>query len=96
MALIDEIIFDNFPDASTGLTHDELVRELDLGIFHTGKMIQTVFDLVVHPEGGEVDTESVVAAVLSLLAFVGRLGFLVDALECMPELERITSPMGNA
>jgi hypothetical protein len=43
-------------------------------------MVELIFDLAVHPNA-EIDVDEIAAASMSLLAYLGQLGRLVDALE---------------
>ncbi len=82
MAAISDLIAERFANRVPTTTLDAscVIVQLDMGLFHAGKMVESVFDMVVHPTTA-VDEDAVAAALLSLLAYIGQLGGAVDALE---------------
>lgn len=58
----------------------QAVHDLDNGLLLAGKMLDIIYDLVLHPNDG-LDEEAVAAACKSTIAMLGCLGSSVDALD---------------
>ncbi|MCP3735969.1 hypothetical protein M9979_13935 [Sphingomonas sp. RP10(2022)] len=94
MAFIDKVI-DHRLGHNSSIDIGLVAADLDLGLLHIGKMLETIHDLVVHPSNGTVNEDGVAAATLSLLAYVGKLGGIVDALDAADK-HRYASSHGQA
>lgn len=87
MAYIHELTDKKFPDnVATIDAVGTAYSTLDLGLFHAGKMVETIRDLVVHPNH-TIDVDGVAAATDALLSYLGSLGQVLDALEGIAQLQ---------
>lgn len=95
MASIDDLIGNHFRSIGAGVDPRIDVAELDIGLLHAGKMAETIYDQVIHPVG-DLDEEAVAASAKALLALLGQLGCLVDALESYVRTAATPGPAAQA
>ncbi|MFD1787744.1 hypothetical protein ACFSC3_09175 [Sphingomonas floccifaciens] len=65
---------------SQSVDHELLINELQVGISNTGSMVETIYDLAIHPTR-KLDPDAIGAASLALIAYLKHVDDTAGRLE---------------